>query len=163
MSYSLIPLDGERLSALLLDPVQTLAALCDNIASVEDIVSEMAQATLGFYEAVGAEAPWFGYLVRRNDDRAIVGTCSFKGPPHEGIVEIAYCTFPGYEGQGCARSMAAALVQLARRSGTVDYIIAHTLPQENASTTILRRNGFEHLGTVADPDDGDVWRWLLTV
>lgn len=161
MTFSLIPLDPERLTALVLDPVITLAPLCDNVAAVEEITGAVAEATLGFYDAIEARAPWFSYLARRNSDRAIVGTCSFKGVPHQRIVEIAYFTFPAYEGRGCATSMAAGLLHVARRTDDVDYVIAHTLAEENGSTTVLRRNGFEHLGTVIDPEDGDVWRWVL--
>jgi [ribosomal protein S5]-alanine N-acetyltransferase len=37
--------------------------------------------------------------------------------------------------------------------------MARTLMEENYSTRILRKNGFECLGIVNDPDDGDVWEW----
>jgi hypothetical protein len=30
---------------------------------------------------------------------------------------------------------------------------------ENASSTVLRRCGFERAGEVIDPEDGLVWRW----
>lgn len=163
MSYTLLPLDGERINALILDPVMTLGLLCDNVSQIEGIVSELSSESLAFYEAIEAKSPWFSYLMRRESDRAIVGVCSFKGAPSEGIVELAYMTFPGYEGQGCATNMVSGLLFIARRSEEVDYVIAHTHPLENASTMVLRRNGFEHLGIVEDPDSGDVWRWLLTM
>jgi RimJ/RimL family protein N-acetyltransferase len=38
-------------------------------------------------------------------------------------------------------------------------VIAHTLPEENASNRALRRNGFRLAGEVEDPEDGRVWRW----
>ena len=31
--------------------------------------------------------------------------------------------------------------------------------EENHSARILRKNAFEWLGIVNDPDDGDVWEW----
>jgi hypothetical protein len=37
--------------------------------------------------------------------------------------------------------------------------MARTLPEENYSTKILRKNGFEWQGIVVDDDDGDVWEW----
>lgn len=40
-------------------------------------------------------------------------------------------------------------------------IAAQTLPQESASTTILRRLGFALVGTVDHPEDGPVWEWQL--
>src|SRR5689334_19798066 len=38
-----------------------------------------------------------GYLVMEGESQQMVGICSFKGPPVDGIIEIAYFTFPGYE------------------------------------------------------------------
>ena len=35
------------------------------------------------------------------------------------------------------------------------------LPEDYASTRILRKLGFEHRGTVHPPDDGNVWEWEL--
>ncbi len=56
--------------------------------------------------------------------------------------------------------MAAALVEIARSLGSVTEVVAHTLPEANASTRILDRIGFACVGTVVDPEDGPVWRWL---
>ena len=67
-------------------------------------------------------------------------------------------TFPAQEGRGHATAMAAALVDIAAAAGA-SLAIAHTLPEENASTGALRRNGFIHAGEVMDPEDGLVWRW----
>ena len=73
-------------------------------------------------------------------------------------VEIAYFTFPPYESQGFASAMAAELVAIARSSGEVELVVAHTLPAENISVRILRRLGFRFVGEVIDDP---VWRWEL--
>jgi RimJ/RimL family protein N-acetyltransferase len=67
-------------------------------------------------------------------------------------------TFPSFERRGHATAMAARLVEIARAAGAA-MVIAHTLPQENASNRALRRNGFIFAGAVQDPEDGEVWRW----
>jgi RimJ/RimL family protein N-acetyltransferase len=46
-----------------------------------------------------------GYLVLEND--TIVGTYAFRSPPRNGEVEIAYFTFPEFEGRGFATEMAS--------------------------------------------------------
>ena len=74
------------------------------------------------------------------------------------MVEIAYMTFPAFEGQGHATAMAAALVEIAESAGAA-MAIAHTLPEENASNRALQRNGFSYAGEVMDPEDGLIWRW----
>ena len=44
----------------------------------------------------------------------VVGSCAYKKPPTEdGIVEIAYFTFPGFERRGYATAVAAKLIRLA--------------------------------------------------
>lgn len=40
-------------------------------------------------------------------------------------------------------------------------MIAQTLPEENASTSILKKLGFSMIGTVEHPDNGLVWEWEL--
>ena len=101
--------------------------------------------------------PWVCYLA--SAEGQTIGTCAFKaGPDSDGVVEIAYMTFPAFEGRGHAGAMAAALVEIAAAAGT-PLVIAHTLPEENASNRALRRNGFVHAGEVMDPEDGLVWRW----
>src|SRR6266702_2366495 len=51
------------------------------------------------------------------------------------------------------------VVHRAAASDIVRLVRAHTLPEENASTRVLLKCGFRHLGTVVDPEDGPVWRW----
>jgi RimJ/RimL family protein N-acetyltransferase len=130
---------------------------------VTPTLREVAGAHHRLYQETGASEPWIAYLALESagDGAAIIGACSFKSEPHHGQVEIAYFTFPGHEGRGIGRQMAAALVEIARREPSLVEVLAHTLPEVNASTRILEGLGFAHLGTVEDPEDGPVWRWVL--
>lgn len=102
-------------------------------------------------------SPWGSYLAIETGSP--VGLCAFKAAPDpRGAVEIAYMTFPAFEGRGHATAMAAALTRIAFAAGA-PLVIAHTLPQENASTRVLLRNGFVFSGETIDPEDGLVWRW----
>jgi RimJ/RimL family protein N-acetyltransferase len=103
-------------------------------------------------------AGWGGYLVV-DERRRVIGTCGFKGAPEDEIVEIAYFTFPPFEGRGFATAMATALIQVAGTSRQVARVRAHTLAEENASSRLLRRLRFDFEGVVEDPEDGPVWRW----
>jgi RimJ/RimL family protein N-acetyltransferase len=94
--------------------------------------------------------------------REVVGSCAFKTPPaDDGSVEIAYFTYPGFEGRGYATAMASKLIDLASRSAAVRQIVAHTLPETNASTRVLEKVGMTFAGEVMDPHDGRVWRWQV--
>jgi [ribosomal protein S5]-alanine N-acetyltransferase len=116
-------------------------------------------ANASMYRHSGFHPPWVAYLVV--DKERCVGTCAFKGAPHENRVEIAYFTFPEYEGQGFATQMAEALVGIARAQIPEITVTAQTLREENASTRILARLGFKRVGTVEDDEAGLVWEWHL--
>jgi RimJ/RimL family protein N-acetyltransferase len=75
------------------------------------------------------------------------------------MVEIAYGIHPDQQGRGYATEAAAALVSYAFTQSNVRLIRAHTLPEPNASTRVLTKCGFKHIGEVVDPEDGLVWRW----
>jgi RimJ/RimL family protein N-acetyltransferase len=97
--------------------------------------------------------------VVHRERRCVIGAAGFKGAPDAaGMVEIAYGIVPSYEGQGYATEAAAALVAFAVDHGA-RLLRAHTLPVANASTHVLLKNGFRHVDSVVDPEDGPVWRW----
>jgi ribosomal-protein-alanine N-acetyltransferase len=92
-------------------------------------------------------------------DGTLVGSGGFKGAPDDaGAVELGYITFLHARGTGVSTGIAAALVEVAAAEGA-SSVIAHTLPEESASTRVLRSNGFRHDSDIVDPDDGPVWRW----
>ena len=57
------------------------------------------------------------------------------------------------------QAMAEKLIALARSSSAARNIVAHTLPEPNASGRILTRVGMQWMGEVQHPEDGKVWRW----
>ena len=134
----------------------------DNWARVAELVHGLVGRTLVSTPVCVNELRWGGYFVVDEATREIVGSCAFKSAPtEEGAVEIAYFTYPGFEGRGYATGMAAKLIELASSSPAVRRIVAHTLPEPNASTRVLERVGMTFVGEVIDPEDGRVWRWQM--
>ena len=127
--------------------------------STPELVAEVVDATAQLYRAVGYEPPWIGYLAIENGD--CVGTCGFKSPPQNNRVEIAYFTFPEHEARGVATRMASELIRLALDKMPAVTVAAQTLPDENASTAILKKLQFRLVGAVEHPEDGLVWEWQL--
>lgn len=127
----------------------------------EKLLRSVAEQTLALLDRTGVTThPWTGFLAVDRASHTIVGTCGFKSTPDaDGIVEIAYFTFPDFEGRGIASAMAAGLVESARGAVGVRRLRAHTMPEKNASTRVLEKVGFLHIGEVIDPEDGPVWRW----
>ncbi|MCD6013123.1 MAG: family N-acetyltransferase [Flavipsychrobacter sp.] len=118
---------------------------------------ESIYKSVEFYENIGYHIPWIGYYASSNDQ--LVGTAGFKGKPVNGRVEIAYGTFPAHRHKGIGAEICRQLVMLARATNPSITIFARTLPEENHSTSILKKNGFLYKGVVYDPEDGEVWEW----
>lgn len=127
---------------------------------LSEIAKQMAEANAENYRRNGFQKPWCAYFAIV--DHQLVGTCAFKSPLKDGAVEIAYFTFPGFEGRGYATQMAAKLVTLARATEPAVRVSAQTLPEENASTRILAKLKFNRIGGFDHPEDGPVWEWELS-
>ena len=118
---------------------------------------EILVQTVEFLAREPRPDPWGSYIAYAGE--TAVATGAFKSAPDEtGIVEIAYMTFPAHEGNGYARAMVPTLYAMAIEHGA-SLVVAHTLPEENASNRALRSSGFAFAGEVSDPEDGLIWRW----
>lgn len=137
-------------------PIKQL--LRDNIDFLDQPdCQESLEMSVQFYARVGYSIPWIGYYARM--EGKLAGSGGFKGRPIEGKVEIAYGTFPSFQNKGVGTEICRQLVLLAKTTDPSVRVMARTLMEENHSARILRKNGFEWLGIVNDPDDGDVWEW----
>jgi [ribosomal protein S5]-alanine N-acetyltransferase len=132
--------------------------LMEGTESLPEVARTVIESTVQLYSKVGWSHPWIGYLAFENEE--CVGTCAFTSAPKDGAVEIAYFTFPKKEGRGVATRMAEALVSIAKMSPLRVSVTAHTLPEENASTRILRKLGFGLVGPKIHAEDGAIWVWL---
>ena len=132
----------------------------ERLNPLPEVAREACAATAVLYGKVGFDPPWGGYLALSGPD--VVGTCAFKAGPRLGKAEIAYFTFPPFEGQGIATAMARALIEIARTADRTIELTAQTLPEPNASNTILRKLGFQFFGRVDVPEEGTVWEWRLS-
>jgi RimJ/RimL family protein N-acetyltransferase len=163
-SLTLIPCSAEHLLALIDQPQRFEQVLglpaADGLRSffVSDDVSPDWLAAL---RTSSGPDPWrHGFFVVHRENGSVIGSAGFKGEPDSiGTVEIAYGIVPSFQGRGYATEAAAALVEFALSTGWVRTVRAHTLPEPNASTHVLLKCGFRHIGPVDDPDDGPVWRW----
>ena len=122
--------------------------------------AQLSADWLALLHASTSADPWvYGFSILLRESDTAVGSAGFKGPPADGVVEIAYGLDPEYQGKGYATEAAEALTAYAFDSGKVRVVRAHTLPESNASGRVLTKCGFQHIGEVIDPEDGLVWRW----
>ncbi len=113
--------------------------------------------TIDFYKKVGFMPPWISYYAKQNEN--LVGCAAYKGQPINGSVEIAYATFKQCRRQGIGTGICKELVALSLKTNPSVRITARTLPEKNYATKILEKNNFELIGSVHDPEDGEVWEW----
>jgi RimJ/RimL family protein N-acetyltransferase len=106
---------------------------------------------------------WWTYLFIHVKDNALVGLGGYKGKADEsGMVEIGYAIIPDYRCKGLATEAAEGLIHHAFSDAHMRRVEAHTLAEHNASTKVLGKIGMKNVGTIHDPDDGDIWRWSLS-
>ena len=130
----------------------------ENIAfTTNPLCQDSIYMSIDFYKKVGFNPPWICYYVSENNN--LVGCAAFKGKPVNGQIEIAYGTFEKFRNQGIGSKICRILVELSLRTDPLIRITARTLPENNYSTRILRKNQFKFSGHVIDPEDGDVWEW----
>lgn len=151
MTLRLVPIgagaDTERLAS------EFAPGFGGDLAGARDILAQ----TVEFLAREPRPDPWGSYVGYAGETAVAFG--AFKSAPDgAGTVEIAYMTFPAHEGKGYARAMVPTLYAMALRNGA-SLVVAHTLPEENASNRALGSSGFAFAGEVDDPEDGLVWRW----
>ena len=106
------------------------------------------------------DARWGPRLFVTDEPPELVGWGGFKGPPHDGAVELGYEIAESRRERGLATAAVRAMVAEAFRDEGVEAVIAHTLPERNASNRVLAKVGFEFDG---DTVQGGltVWRFRL--
>lgn len=130
-----------------------------NLGVLPQTLEENCRATAQLFASIGFHPPWVGYVSVFGDH--LVGGCAFVGAPKAGSVEIAYFTLEDHVGRGFATQAVVRLIEIARQADRDVCLTAKTLPQENASTAILRRAGFRFVGETTDDDIGLAWEWRL--
>jgi RimJ/RimL family protein N-acetyltransferase len=114
-------------------------------------------------DAVAADpgrVEWGSRFFVAGDPPELVGWGGFKGPPEDGVVELGYEIAAARQGRGLATAATRAMLEEAFSDDGVAAVIAHTLPERNASNRVLEKAGFSFDGE-AEEDGETVWRFRL--
>ncbi len=103
---------------------------------------------------------WGARFFVTRDPPELVGWGGFKGPPRDGVVEVGYEIAEARRERGLATAATRAMLAEAFAAERVTAVIAHTLPERNASNRVLEKAGFRFEGE-AQEDDEVVWRFSL--
>jgi [ribosomal protein S5]-alanine N-acetyltransferase len=165
LRLELMPCELPHFEAII-DDEQKLASMLQ-VTLAEDWLGfaaarEAMQPSYEYLKAHPLALGWWTYLFIHRADRVLIGLGGFKGPAdEEGMVEIGYAIAPAYRRRGLAVEASHGMITYAFSHPEIKRVQAHTLAERNASTRVLERVGMKHVGTVHDPDDGEVWRWSL--
>jgi [ribosomal protein S5]-alanine N-acetyltransferase len=103
---------------------------------------------------------WSARFFLAGDPPELVGWGGFKGPPKAGTVELGYEIAESRRGRGLATEATRAMLAEAFADDSVTSVIAHTLPERNASSRVLEKTGFRFDGE-AQENGRLVWRYSL--
>jgi ribosomal-protein-alanine N-acetyltransferase len=118
VAIQLVRLDPALEKTIASQPGYMDALIHDQWSRVAELVHQVVGRVLTAVPVAVDQLRWSGYFVIDEDTREVIGSCAFKSPPTaEGVVEIAYFTYPGFEGRGYATAMATKLIgsRAARR------------------------------------------------
>ena len=88
----------------------------------------------------------------------LVGWGGFKGPPSQSTVELGYEIAESRRGRGLATASVERMLEEAFAGEEVTRVIAHTLPERNASNRVLEKAGFVFDGEARERGK-PVWRF----
>jgi [ribosomal protein S5]-alanine N-acetyltransferase len=94
-------------------------------------------------------AEWWNYFIilrGKDQQRVLIGTVGYKGPPTEGMVEIGYGIVSEHRRKGYATEAALALIERAFSFPEVSRVTAETLPDLAPSIRVMRRCGLRFVG-----------------
>lgn len=156
---TLLPAQAAHLSSLIRGEA-TFAGAWERVAEGYNEFPEALEYTLKRLEAGEVAPEWGTYLFITTMERTLMGNGGYYGKPRaDGVVEIGYQIAPAYRGQGYATEAAQALIDWAFQDSRTRLVQAHTLADENASSSVLKKCGMVKVGEDVDPDEGVVCRW----
>jgi [ribosomal protein S5]-alanine N-acetyltransferase len=114
-------------------------------------------------DAVAADpsGAWGTRFFVAGDPPELVGWGGFKGPPQDGVVELGYEIAESRRGRGLATAATRAMLAEAFADERVTLVVAHTLPERNASNRVLEKAGFVYDGEAREGGEV-VWRYSVS-
>jgi [ribosomal protein S5]-alanine N-acetyltransferase len=156
----LVPVTMDLLDAAIVGEDALARALGHDVTPGWVTFREALQLTRDALAASPRISTWGARFFVPDEPLELVGWGGFKGPPEEGVVEIGYEIAEERRGQGLATAATRAMVAEAFADDQITRVIAHTLPERNASNRVLQKVGFSYDGE--DREDGElVWRYAL--
>jgi ribosomal-protein-alanine N-acetyltransferase len=110
-----------------------------------------------------AEAPWWSWLIVREDTGEAVGSVALGGPPDPaGRVLVGYAVYPEHEGHGFATEAVRGMIAWAFRQPAVREVRALAPVWNTAALRVAENVGMRPVAADEDDDVGEVLIYALT-
>jgi ribosomal-protein-alanine N-acetyltransferase len=161
MRLELIPLDADAIQALLAGDAQRLKQLTGAAFPVPvappPYMAESLPVVMQRLRNMPGEAPWWNWLVVRQDHNEAVGSVAFGGRPEvDGAVLIGYAMYPGHEGQGYATEAVKAMVEWAFAQPGVRIVRALAPVWNTPAVHVAEKVGMRPVASDEDDEVGEV-------
>ena len=103
------------------------------------------------------EAPWWNWLVVRQEDKEAVGAVAFGGMPDAaGAALIGYAMYPGHEGRGYATEAVKAMIEWAFAQPGVNTVRALAPVWNTPAVHVAEKVGMRPVSSDEDDEVGEV-------
>lgn len=158
----LLPVDASHYEAMLLGK-ELLAAVLG--VEIPEPWTEFPEAILVSYDKIKSDPSlvgWLYYFFIHREQRTLIGTGGYKGRVDPaGTLEIGFEIITPQREKGYGTEAAQALIRNAFGFREVQQIHAHTLPEFNASVSVLRKCGLQFVRAEHESQDAEVWLWEI--
>jgi len=109
------------------------------------------------------EAPWWNWLIVRDDTGEAVGSVALGGPPDaSGAVLVGYAVYPEHEGFGFATEAVRAMIGWAFRQPGVREVRALAPVWNTPALRVAENVGMRPVGSDEDDEVGEVLVYAVT-
>ena len=157
----LTPLDADAIQALLAGDAKRLqqltgAAFPQPVAPPPYMAESLPVVGIRLRKSP-AEAPWWNWLVVRQENGEAVGSVAFGGKPDAaGAVLIGYAMYPGHEGRGYATEAVKAMVEWAFAQPGVKTVRALAPVWNTPAVHVAEKVGMRPVASDEDDEVGEV-------
>ena len=157
----LSPLEADAIQALLDGDAEQLKRLTGatfpNPIGPPPYMAESLPVVRDRLRRLPGEAPWWNWIVVRQDNAEAVGSVAFGGRPEiDGSVLIGYAMYPGHEGQGYATEAVRAMVAWAFAQPGVRTVRALAPVWNTPAVHVAEKVGMRPVASDEDDEVGEV-------
>ncbi|HYC33973.1 MAG TPA: GNAT family N-acetyltransferase [Gemmatimonadales bacterium] len=162
----LTPLDAAAVDALLAGDEARLRRLTGSRFARAAAPPYMAEALPDVRERLRQypdEAPWWNWLIAREDTGEAVGAVALGGPPDStGAVLLGYAVYPEHEGHGFATEAVRGMVAWAFTQPGVREVRALAPVWNTPALRVAENVGMRPVASDEDDDVGEVLVYAIT-